>query len=216
MARRSVLAARHGWMRSTGLARCRTRCPHAALRSHCDRPSIAHRPWAARARTFTTVGGGAGTPPSAELQQKHRDLRSRALHEAATEALADHWADMRHALVPRRARTQWTEDAASERSNAASGSSGSPVDVAGSKSVATSGPSTAQPQVRRPGYGFNCGPIGAPKHLEKTAISSLTPKRLIRASRQWGRRSDSCSSRLAGAGVHGRTVGYALVVHRPK
>ena len=138
MARRSVLAARHGWMRSTGLARCRTRCPHAALRSHCDRPSIAHRPWAARARTFTTVGGGAGTPPSAELQQKHRDLRSRALHEAATEALAGHWAGMRHALVPRRARTQWT-DAASERSNAASGSSGSPVDVAGSKSVATSG-----------------------------------------------------------------------------
>ena len=138
MARRSVLAARHGWMRSTGLARCRTRCPHAALRSHCDRLSIAHRPWAARARTFTTVGGGAGTPPSAELQHKHRDLRSRALHEAATEALAGHWAGMRHALVPRRARTQWT-DAASERSNAASGSSGSPVDVAGSKRVATSG-----------------------------------------------------------------------------
>ena len=139
MARRSVLAARHGWMRSTGLARCRTRCPHAALRSHCDGLWIAHRSWADRARTFTTVGGGAGTPPSAELQQKHRDLRSRALHEAATEALADHWAGMRHALVPRRARTQWT-DAASERSNAASGSSGSPVDVAGSKSVATSGP----------------------------------------------------------------------------
>eukprot|EP00966_Prymnesium_polylepis_P172670 3993309-Prymnesium_polylepis.1 len=42
MARRSVLAARHGWMRSTGLAHCRTRCPHAALRSHRDRPSIAH------------------------------------------------------------------------------------------------------------------------------------------------------------------------------
>eukprot|EP00966_Prymnesium_polylepis_P176401 4083336-Prymnesium_polylepis.1 len=78
----------------------------AALRSHCDRPSIAHRSWAARARTFTTVGGGAGTPPSAELQQKHRGLRSRALHEAATEALPDHWAGMRHALVPRRARGQ--------------------------------------------------------------------------------------------------------------
>ena len=39
-------------------------------------------------------------------------------HEAAAGSLACHWARMRHALVPRRARMLWT-DAASERSNAA-------------------------------------------------------------------------------------------------
>eukprot|EP00966_Prymnesium_polylepis_P201216 4662089-Prymnesium_polylepis.1 len=51
---------------------------------------------------------------------------------------------MRHALVPRRARTQWT-DAASERSNAALAAPWLTVVVAGSKSVlATSGPCPLQ------------------------------------------------------------------------
>eukprot|EP00966_Prymnesium_polylepis_P198706 4605518-Prymnesium_polylepis.1 len=66
MARRSVLAARRGWMRPTGSARFRTTCTHAPLRSHRDRPSIAHCPWAPRPRTFTTFHAGAGTLPSAE------------------------------------------------------------------------------------------------------------------------------------------------------
>eukprot|EP00966_Prymnesium_polylepis_P315718 7294890-Prymnesium_polylepis.1 len=52
--------------------------------------------------------------------------RCRAPLEAATEALAGHWAGMRHTrwCLGEPAR-KWT-DAASERSNAASGSSGSP------------------------------------------------------------------------------------------
>ena len=69
MARRSVLATRRHWMRPTGLARFRAGCPHAPLRSHRDRHSIAHRAWAPRARTFTTSRAGAGALPSAELQQ---------------------------------------------------------------------------------------------------------------------------------------------------
>ena len=60
--------ARRHWMRPTRLARCRAGCPHAPLRSHRDRHSFAHRPWAPRARTFTTFRTGAGAPPSAELQ----------------------------------------------------------------------------------------------------------------------------------------------------
>ena len=54
------------------------------------------------------------------------------------EALAGHWAGMRHALVPRRARTQWT-DAASERSNAALAAPWLPVDFAEGHFEATSG-----------------------------------------------------------------------------
>eukprot|EP00966_Prymnesium_polylepis_P296987 6861256-Prymnesium_polylepis.1 len=53
-------------MRPTGSARFRAGCPHASLGSHRDWRSIAHRPWAPRARTFTTFRAGAGALPSAE------------------------------------------------------------------------------------------------------------------------------------------------------
>ena len=74
----------------------------------------------------------------------------------------------------------------------------------GARALLPNAPSDAnRAQHRFDGY---CGPTGAPTHHGKTAISPLSPTRLIRASRQWGRRSNSCSPSGCGDGsVLGRS-----------
>ena len=138
MARRSVLAARRGWMRPTGSARFRAGCPHAPLGSHRDRPSIAHRPWAPRAQH---------SPPSAPALERcpapscsssiatsgrarsTRLPRRRSL--ATAPACATRWCHGKPAYTGR------TSQRALQTPLLAA--LGSPVVVQGSKSVATSG-----------------------------------------------------------------------------